>query len=215
VIRGAFVRNDTAVRVEAALEIGVNHTIYEKSVEIRPGESLKQVAEPLVRKICLVLEEKYSALLQVVSTPPVCSLYLNSRFRGVTPFESFCPVGRNDLMLKADGYEPLRDLIRVTPGNNRYSFILKREERSREIWKRWYVYTFFGGWAALAAGFYFHSAYKSAHNDYLAVRSLRQRDYDEYYDIAQRSLVLRNVSFTLSVGLIALSAVKLRNLLIL
>jgi hypothetical protein len=210
VISGRFVKGDTALRVEAALELGVNHTVYEKSVEFNPGETLAQNAEPLVRKICLTLEEKYSAMLQVVSTPSACSLYLNNRLRGVTPFESFCPVGRNDLVLRAEGYETLRDFIRIAPGNNRYSFILKKEESSRELWKRWYVYTFIGGWAALAAGFYFHSAYKSAHNSYLAVRSVSQKDYDRYYDIAERSLVLRNLSFAFSAGLITVSVLKLK-----
>lgn len=209
-IWGRIVKEDTAIRIEAFIETGLSPTVIEKNVLFNGSETMEQNAEPILRRFGFVLEERYSAMLSVASTPPACSLVLDGRERGVTPAEFLCPAGNHDLVLTMAGYDPFRERIRVAPGNNRYTFNLKREERPGDLWRQWYAYTFIGGWMAFAASFYFHSAYRSEYGAYQAVRSKGQAEYDRYYNAAQNNLYSRNACFSLSFGLFAVSVYKLK-----
>jgi hypothetical protein len=209
VIYGDMARDSGRIVINAVLEMGINQARVEKTIVVNETESLEQNLETIVRRVGSAYEEKYFALVQVFTRPSKCSLSINKKALGTTPYESVFPVGRAFLTLRKPGYTPLNIDIRVLPGNNRMSFNLQKKKKS--IWQRWYTYTFIGGWLGLAGSFYLHASYQSERSLYGSVRSGDQSDYDKHYDAAQRYLVLRNVGLCVSVSLIALSSINLKD----
>jgi hypothetical protein len=209
VIYGSMYKEEGVINIKAVLEMGLNQTRIEKTIAFNAEETLEQNIEMLSRRIFQVYEDKYFAMLQVLSKPGQCSLFINKKSLGVTPYESVYPTGKVELVLKKERYRTFTEMIRVIPGNNRFTFSLKPGKP--KLWKKWYTYTFVGGWAVFAASFYFHAAYRDDYRQYHDVRSRDQTDYDRFYDSAKSNLMYRNVGLGISAGLIVLSSFNLKN----